>query len=64
MISSVTAVDHLLGRAFSSELCRREIESITDLEQAKELARRLLSLTELQRQVAEQLARWDAPTWR
>ena len=57
-------MDHLLGRAFSSELCRREIEAITDLEQAKELARRLLALVEIQRQTAEILAAWDAPTWR
>jgi len=62
VLSSVTAVDHLLGRAFNGEVMRREIDR-ADHHQAKEIARRLLALVELQRQVGEQLAAWDAPSW-
>jgi hypothetical protein len=56
-------MDHLLGRAFSGEVMRREIDR-ADHQQAREIARRLLALVELQRQTAEILARWEAPTWR
>ncbi len=63
MVGSVDRMDHLLGRAFSGEVMRREIDR-ADHQQAREIARRLLALVELQRQTAEILARWEAPTWR
>ena len=52
-------MDQLLGRAFSVEVVRREIDAIRDLETAKEAARMLLAQVEIQRQVSDLIIRWD-----
>ena len=59
MVGSVITVDQLLGRAFSVEVVRREIDAIRDLETAKEAARMLLAQVEIQRQVSDLIIRWD-----
>ena len=59
MVCSATSVDQLLGRAFSVEVVRREIDAIRDLETAKEAARMLLAQVEIQRQVSDLIIRWD-----
>jgi len=50
-------MDQQLGRAFNSEVVRREIEAITTLEQAKRAAHLLLQQIEIQRQTMDLLIR-------
>jgi hypothetical protein len=59
VVCSATSVDQLLGRAFSVEVVRREIDAIRDLETAKEAARMLLAQVEIQRQVSDLIIHWD-----
>lgn len=53
------ALEHQLGRAFSIEIARREIEAIADLEQAKAAALLLLEQVRLMREMADLLVRND-----
>jgi hypothetical protein len=46
-------MDQQLGRAFNSEVVRREIEAITTLEEAKRAAYLLLQQIEIQRQTMD-----------
>jgi len=52
-------MDQQLGRAFNSEFVRREIEAITNLEEAKRAAHLLLQEIEIQRQTMDLLIRMD-----
>jgi len=52
-------MDQQLGRAFNSEVVRREIEAITTLEEAKRAAHLLLQQIEIQRQTMDLLIRMD-----
>ena len=52
-------MDQQLGRAFNTEIVRREIEAITDLESAKCAALLLLQQIEIQRQMMDVLIRND-----
>jgi hypothetical protein len=52
-------LEHQLGRAFSIEIARREIEAITDLDQAKSAALLLLEQVRLMREMADLLVRND-----
>jgi len=52
-------MDQQLGRAFNSEVVRREIEAITTLEEAKRAAHLLLQEIEIQRQTMDLLIRMD-----
>ena len=52
-------MDQQLGRAFSAEIVRREIEAITDLGAAKRAALLLLQQIEIQRQMMDLLIQGD-----
>ena len=52
-------MDQQLGRAFSAEIVRREIEAITDLGAAKRAALLLLQQVEIQRQMMDLLIQND-----
>ena len=52
-------MDQQLGRAFNSEIVRREIEAITDLGDAKRAALLLLQQIEIQRQMMDLLIKSD-----
>ena len=52
-------MDQQLGRAFSTEVVRREIEAITSLDAAKRAAHLLLQQIEIQRQAMDLLIRTD-----
>ena len=52
-------MDQHLGRAFSTEVVRREIDAITSLEEAKQAAHLLLQQIEVQRQAMDLLIRMD-----
>jgi hypothetical protein len=52
-------MDQQLGRAFNTEVVRREIEAITTLEEAKRAAHLLLQQIEIQRQTMDLLIRMD-----
>ena len=52
-------MDQQLGRAFNTEIVRREIEAITDLGSAKRAALLLLQQIEIQRQMMDLLIRTD-----
>jgi len=52
-------MDQRLGRAFSTEVVKREIDAITSLEEAKRAAHLLLQQIEIQRQAMDLLIRMD-----
>ena len=52
-------MDQHLGRAFSAEVVRREIDAITSLDEAKRAAHLLLQQIEVQRQAMDLLIRMD-----
>jgi hypothetical protein len=52
-------MDQQLGRAFNSEVVRREIEAITTLEEAKRAAHLLLQQIQIQRPTMDLLIRMD-----
>lgn len=52
-------LEHQLGRAFSIEIARREIDAIADLDQAKAAALLLLEQVRLMREMADLLVRND-----
>jgi hypothetical protein len=52
-------MDQKLGRAFSTEVVRREIDAITSLEEAKRAAHLLLQQIEIQRQAMDLLIHMD-----
>ena len=56
---SLPTMDQQLGRAFSAEIVRREIEAITDLGAAKRAALLLLQQIEIQRQMMDLLIQND-----
>jgi len=56
---SLPTMDQQLGRAFSAEIVRREIEAITDLGAAKRAALLLLQQVEIQRQMMDLLIQND-----
>ena len=59
MLKRGDALEHQLGRAFSIEIARREIEAIADLDQAKAAALLLLEQVRLMREMADLLVRND-----
>ncbi len=59
MLKRDDALEHQLGRAFSIEIARREIEAIADLDQAKAAALLLLEQVRLMREMADLLVRND-----
>jgi len=56
---SLPTMDQQLGRAFSAEVVRREIEAINDLGAAKRAALLLLQQIEIQRQMMDLLIQND-----
>jgi len=52
-------MDQKLGRAFSTEVVRREIDAITSLDEAKRAAHILLQQIDVQRQAMDLLIRMD-----
>ncbi|MBM5807426.1 MAG: hypothetical protein FJ056_07000 [Cyanobacteria bacterium M_surface_10_m2_179] len=52
-------MDQKLGRAFSTEVVRREIDAITSLDEAKRAAHLLLQQIDIQRQAMDLLIRMD-----
>lgn len=59
LCASLLSMDQQLGRAFNTEIVRREIEAITDLGSAKRAALLLLQQIEIQRQMMDLLIRTD-----
>ena len=59
LCASQLSMDQQLGRAFNTEIVRREIEAITDLGSAKRAALLLLQQIEIQRQMMDLLIRSD-----
>ena len=59
LCASHPSMDQQLGRAFNTEIVRREIEAITDLGSAKRAALLLLQQIEIQRQMMDLLIRTD-----
>ena len=59
LYASLLPMDQQLGRAFNTEIVRREIGAITDLESAKRAALLLLQQIDIQREMMDVLIRND-----